>query len=67
MGIEDTASRGGLFHKASLKHKTTVFTIGNRGEVLTTQLEAPVIVPHAAQKSSTKVTFFFYSIFPFVN
>ena len=56
MGIEDTGSRGGLFHKATLKHKTTVFTIGNRGDILTTQIEAPVIVPHAAQKSGTKVS-----------
>lgn len=55
MGIEDTASRGSIFHKTSLKHKATVFTIGNRGEVLTTQLEAPIIVPHAAQKSAVKV------------
>lgn len=62
MGIEDTASRGGLFHKTSLKHKTTVFTIGNRGEVLTSQLEAPVIVPHAAQKASTKVCMLYSEI-----
>lgn len=56
MGIEDTASRGGgLFHKATLKNKATVFTIGNRGEVLTSQLEAPITVPHAAQKTTAKV------------
>ncbi|KAK6623627.1 hypothetical protein RUM43_009479 [Polyplax serrata] len=54
MGIEDNVSRGSLFHKTTLKHKSTVFTIGNRGDILTTQLEAPVIVPHAAQKSATK-------------
>uniref|UniRef100_A0A6M2DQG4 Vacuolar protein sorting-associated protein 52 homolog n=1 Tax=Xenopsylla cheopis TaxID=163159 RepID=A0A6M2DQG4_XENCH len=50
MGIEDTATRS-IFHKASLKHKGTVFTIGNRGEVLAQQLEAPIIVPHAQQKN----------------
>lgn len=50
MGIEDTASRG-LFHKASLKHKATVFSIGNRGDVLAQQLEAPIIVPHAQVKN----------------
>lgn len=51
MGIEDTAHRGGLFHKATLKNRATVFTIGNRGDVLTTHLEAPIIVPHTAQKT----------------
>lgn len=50
MGVEDTASRG-LFHKTSLKHKGTVFTIGNRGDVLAQQLEAPIIVPHAQSKN----------------
>ena len=50
MGIEDTAGRG-LFHKASLKHKGTVFTIGNRGDVLAQQLEAPIIVPHTQSKN----------------
>jgi hypothetical protein len=49
MGIEDTATRG-LFNK-SLKHKGTVFTIGNRGDVLAQQLEAPIIVPHAQLKN----------------
>ncbi|KAK9882533.1 hypothetical protein WA026_021880 [Henosepilachna vigintioctopunctata] len=49
MGIEDTASRG-LFNK-SLKNKGTIFTIGNRGDVLAQQLEAPIIVPHAQVKN----------------
>lgn len=55
MGIEDTANRS-LFNK-SLKHKSTVFTIGNRGDVLAQQLEAPIIVPHAETKN--RVTFRF--------
>ncbi|CAG2059245.1 unnamed protein product, partial [Timema podura] len=50
MGIEETGPRG-LFYKASLKHKSTVFTIGSRGDVLTNHLESPIIVPHAAQKN----------------
>lgn len=50
MGIEDTGPKG-LFYKTSLKNKGTVFTIGDRGVVLDSQLEAPIIVPHAAQKS----------------
>ncbi|XP_014228364.1 vacuolar protein sorting-associated protein 52 homolog [Trichogramma pretiosum] len=50
MGVEDTASRG-LFHKSHLKHRGTVFSIGARGEVLSTQLELPIIVPHTASKT----------------
>lgn len=48
MGVEDTASRG-IFHKATLKHKGTVFSIDTRGEVLSSQLEASIIVPHTAK------------------
>ncbi|XP_070491539.1 vacuolar protein sorting-associated protein 52 homolog [Chironomus tepperi] len=52
MGIEDTASKSSLFAKtASLKQKSTVFTIGNRGDILTSELEAPIIIPHAQQKT----------------
>ena len=50
MGVEDTAGRG-IFHKTTLKHRGTVFSIGNRGDVLTSQLEAPIIVPHTASKT----------------
>ncbi|KAJ9578638.1 hypothetical protein L9F63_005128 [Diploptera punctata] len=59
MGIEDTAaSRGtGLFYKTPLKHKSTVFTIGSRGDVLSAKLEAPVIVPHAAHKNQNRYPF----------
>ncbi|GBP60900.1 Vacuolar protein sorting-associated protein 52 homolog [Eumeta japonica] len=49
MGIED-GSKGGFFQKSNLKNKSTVFTIGNRGDVLAQQLEAPIIVPHVQQK-----------------
>ena len=53
MGIEDMASKSSLFSKSShsLKHKSTIFTIGNRGDILTSELEAPIIIPHAQQKA----------------
>lgn len=51
MGIEDTASKGLFSKSTSLKNKSTVFTIGNRGDILSSQLEAPIIVPHAQQKT----------------
>ncbi|XP_053985995.1 vacuolar protein sorting-associated protein 52 homolog [Hylaeus anthracinus] len=50
MGVEDTVGRG-IFHKTTLKNRGTVFSIGNRGDVLTSQLEAPIIVPHTASKT----------------
>lgn len=51
MGIEDTASKSLFSKSSSLKNKSTVFTIGNRGDILSSQLEAPIIVPHAHQKT----------------
>ncbi|KAJ6649564.1 Vacuolar protein sorting-associated protein 52 like [Pseudolycoriella hygida] len=51
MGIEDTG-KSGIFSKASaLRNKSTIFTIGSRGDILNQQLEAPILVPHAQQKN----------------
>ncbi|KAJ8299910.1 hypothetical protein KUTeg_021429, partial [Tegillarca granosa] len=41
----------------TLKNRSTVFTLGSRGNILTTDLESPIIVPHAAQKADTKYNF----------
>lgn len=57
MGVEDTAKRGIFSTKPSLKNRSTVFTLGNRGAILTTDLESPIIVPHAAQRNESKHTF----------
>ncbi|XP_022224489.2 vacuolar protein sorting-associated protein 52 homolog [Drosophila obscura] len=51
MGIEDNASKGLFSKTTSLKHKSTIFTIGKRGDILNQQLEAPIIVPHAQLKN----------------
>ncbi|XP_055684626.1 vacuolar protein sorting-associated protein 52 homolog [Lutzomyia longipalpis] len=51
MGIEDTVNKSLFTKTTSLKNKSTVFTIGNRGDVLNQQLEAPILVPHAQQKN----------------
>ncbi|XP_053907986.1 vacuolar protein sorting-associated protein 52 homolog isoform X1 [Cuculus canorus] len=57
MGVEDTAKKG-FFSKPSLKNRNTVFTLGNRGSVIgATELEGPIIVPHAAQKSDVRFPF----------
>jgi hypothetical protein len=42
--------------KPNLKTKASVFSMGQRGEVLSTDLEAPILVPHALEKSGTKVS-----------
>lgn len=41
--------------KPNLRHRATVFSLGNRDCVLKQELEAPIIVPHAQQKAETKV------------
>lgn len=52
MGNEDTSTKQSLFSKTTqLRNKGTTFTIGNRGEILSQQLEAPILVPHAQQKN----------------
>lgn len=57
MGVEDTAKKG-FFSKPSLKNRNTVFTLGNRGAVIgAAELEGPIIVPHAAQKSDVRYPF----------
>ncbi|KAK3087387.1 hypothetical protein FSP39_005256 [Pinctada imbricata] len=66
MGVEDTAKKNILFimkfscnirYYGSRQNRSTVFTLGNRGDILNNQLEAPIIVPHAQQKADSKFTF----------
>ncbi|XP_054164992.1 vacuolar protein sorting-associated protein 52 homolog [Oppia nitens] len=57
MGCEDTGakSRSSIFtHKHSLKNRSTVFSIGDRENLLTMELESPLIVPHVAVKSDIR-------------
>lgn len=56
LGAAETSNRG-FFSKSSLKQKNTVFTIGNRGEILNSQLEAPIIIPHSAQQNEGRYPF----------
>ncbi|CAN7983927.1 unnamed protein product [Ixodes pacificus] len=58
MGVEDTTKRNILCcSKPSLKNRSTVFTVGTRNNILTTELESPIIVPHAAQKNDARYPF----------
>lgn len=43
--------------KPNMKTKASVFSMGQRSEVLSTDLEAPILVPHALEKTSTRVCF----------
>lgn len=52
MGNDDSTATKGIFSKSmSLRNKGTIFTIGNRAEILNQQLEAPILVPHAHLKT----------------
>lgn len=51
MGVQDAASKGLFTKQGNIKNRGTIFTIGNRGDILNQQLEAPIIVPHAQQKT----------------
>ncbi|XP_026205540.1 vacuolar protein sorting-associated protein 52 homolog isoform X1 [Anabas testudineus] len=54
MGVEDTAKKG-FFSKPSLKSRNTIFTLGQRGAILSpTELEGPILVPHTAQRGDSR-------------
>ena len=53
LGLDDTQPKG-FFSKPSIKSKASVFSMGQRGEVLSTELEGPILVPHALEKNSSK-------------
>ena len=57
MGVDDTQPKGFFSRSHSTSHKSpkaSVFSMGSRGEVVTSELEAPILVPHALEKSGTK-------------
>ncbi|XP_031202866.1 vacuolar protein sorting-associated protein 52 homolog [Mastomys coucha] len=55
MGVEDTAKKG-FFSKPSLRSRNTIFTLGTRGAVISpAELEAPILVPHTAQRGEQRV------------
>ncbi|XP_057289466.1 vacuolar protein sorting-associated protein 52 homolog [Hydractinia symbiolongicarpus] len=58
MGVEDTAKTRGFFStKTPLRNRSTIFSLGSRGQVITDLLEEPIIVPHAAQKTEKRYSF----------
>ena len=58
MGTDENVRRGFFGSKPAVsKNKSAVFTLGDRGDILTEHLEAPALVPHAAQKVETRHTY----------
>lgn len=52
---ENLKSKNSLFNsKPSLKNRSTIFTLGDRGNVINEDIESPLIVPHVAHKTETK-------------
>lgn len=46
----------GFFSKPSLKSRNTIFTLGQRGAILSpVELEGPILVPHTAQRGDSRV------------
>ncbi|MCI4381453.1 hypothetical protein PGIGA_G00251680 [Pangasianodon gigas] len=45
----------GFFSKPSLKSRNTIFTLGQRGAVLSpAELEGPILIPHAVQRADSR-------------
>uniref|UniRef100_A0A667Y3B1 Vacuolar protein sorting-associated protein 52 homolog n=1 Tax=Myripristis murdjan TaxID=586833 RepID=A0A667Y3B1_9TELE len=45
----------GFFSKPSLKSRNTIFTLGQRGAVLSpAELEGPILIPHTAQRGDSR-------------
>lgn len=55
MGLDDSVQRGGFFTKSAVKSKASVFSMGNRADILGIMLEAPIIVPHSQAKNECRV------------
>lgn len=63
MGNEDTSTKQSLFSKtAQLRNKGTTFTIGNRGEILSQQLEGECYDLTVTHEKSMKANFILTSV-----
>ena len=56
MGAEDTPKRGFFSTRTTFKNRSTIFTLGSRDTVLTTELEDPIIIVPHAQKTEKRVS-----------
>uniref|UniRef100_A0A8C9SV91 Vacuolar protein sorting-associated protein 52 homolog n=1 Tax=Scleropages formosus TaxID=113540 RepID=A0A8C9SV91_SCLFO len=52
---DDLMAPAGFFSKPSLKSRNTIFTLGQRGAVLSpAELEGPILIPHTAQRGDCR-------------
>ncbi|GMT32363.1 hypothetical protein PFISCL1PPCAC_23660 [Pristionchus fissidentatus] len=68
LGAEDTVKSSGLgffSSKPQVRNRATVFSLGHRQTLVTDDLLAPIIIPHAAQEGGHK--FQFESLFRSIN
>eukprot|EP01135_Chromosphaera_perkinsii_P012212 Nk52_evm31s2612 gene=Nk52_evmTU31s2612 len=56
IGSDEHVKRGFFASKSSLKNRTSLFSLANRGSVLK-EVEDPVIVPHSAQHMHAKYSY----------
>ncbi|GLD72066.1 vacuolar protein sorting-associated protein 52 homolog isoform X1 [Lates japonicus] len=55
MGFVNSVTCTGFFSKPSLKSRNTIFTLGQRGTILSpAELEGPILVPHTAQRGDSR-------------
>ncbi|VDM08749.1 unnamed protein product [Wuchereria bancrofti] len=58
LGAENTMKTTSLFSlKSQLRNRATVFSLGNRDSLLSSDLMSPLIVPHAAQQANERFQF----------
>ncbi|VDO20049.1 unnamed protein product, partial [Brugia timori] len=58
LGAENTMKTTSLFSlKSQLRNRATVFSLGNRDSLLSSDLMSPLIVPHVAQQANERFQF----------
>ncbi|KAK6112916.1 Vps52 / Sac2 family protein [Brugia pahangi] len=58
LGAENTVKTTSLFSlKSQLRNRATVFSLGNRDSLLSSDLMSPLIVPHVAQQANERFQF----------
>ncbi|EFO18749.2 hypothetical protein LOAG_09744 [Loa loa] len=58
LGVENTVKTSSLFSlKSQIRNRATVFSLGNRDALLSSDLMSPLIVPHVAQQANERFQF----------
>ncbi|MCP9265091.1 Vacuolar protein sorting-associated protein 52-like [Dirofilaria immitis] len=58
LGVENAVKTNSIFSlKSQMRNRATVFSLGNRDSLLSSDLMSPLIVPHAAQQANERFQF----------